>query len=177
VHLHVSMKHSNLSALLVRRGLVDLELILQAAETTKGTSCTWLEYLLLAGVLDEDQLCACLIGNERVQRCDLNELARVPHAVLASVPPDVAIEHRVVPVGVDADGYLRLVMVDPTDAVAVEEVGFFTGRSLLREVANASMVAWALHHYYGGESVLWPRAPQQSPVVGAPYAFDAAQFG
>lgn len=117
---------------------------------------TWLELLLLWGLLEEQHVLDTIHAAARVPRCDLDRLSRVPHEVLALVPADVAIEHRVVPVAVEPDGDIRVAMVDPTDECAIEELEFFCDRRILREAAPATAVAWALHYYYGAESALWP---------------------
>ena len=102
-------------------------------------------------MIDEEQLVTTIERHERVARCELAQLSRVPRAVLAALPHDVAIEHRAVPLDVDDDGYLRLVMADPTDTMAIEEISFFTGPPHSGQAAS------------GGASMRWScsvRLPQ-----------------
>lgn len=91
--------------------------------------------------------------------CDLHGLASVPPAIQALIPGDLAIEHRMVPIGLEPDGDVCVAMSDPFDLRAVREVEFFIGRRVLREVAASTPIAWALSAYYGARCALWP--PQE----------------
>ncbi len=167
------MSHSTLPGLLIRESLVTAEQILGALDATRGTDVTWLEQLLASGVLDENELSERTADVARLQRCEPQQLSAISPDVLDCIPADIAIEHRVIPLGIDGDGYLRVAMVDPTDDSAVEEIGFFAGRPVLREVASATALACALHHYYGARTLLWPRQVQRA-VTAPSYAMAAA---
>jgi hypothetical protein len=155
------MHNYALKDLLVHRSLVSREYIDWAAEMTEGTTCTWLEQLLLVGAVDEESVCRCIAQTACVPRCEPQRLLELSPGALAIVPAEVAVEHRLISRGVDREGYLHLVMVDPTDAAALAEVAFFSGRGLIRQIAVAGVIAWALDHYYGARTVLWPRRPKQ----------------
>ncbi len=153
---------TDLKALLIRHMLITKEQVDWATESTRGSRCTWLEQLLLLGVLNEERVCECVSMQVCVPRCDLRRLANLPADVVARIPAEVAVEHRVVPMWVEPDGDLRVGMLDPLDSEALEEVQFFAGRRVLREVAVATAMAWALHHYHGVRSALWPRVLKKS---------------
>ena len=142
--------------------LVTQEQIDWATEATRGSRCTWLEQLLLVGLVNEERVCECVSAQACVPRCDLQRLANLPIDVVARLPAEVAVEHRVVPLWLEPDGDLRIGMIDPLDSVAVDEVQFFAGRRVLREVVAATALAWALHHYHGVRSALWPRVMRKS---------------
>lgn len=143
------MSTQELQLFLADRGLVAPEEIRAAEETARGTASSWLEQLILAGMLDEEKVCQEVARTYRLSRCPRSALAAVPAAVIALLPPEIAAEHHAVPIEPDADGDLRLAMQDPTDMDAVTEIQFFTGRRVIREVARATDVAKALHRYYG----------------------------
>jgi hypothetical protein len=149
-----------LKDLLVNRALVSREYVDWAVGMTGGTTSTWLEQLLCAGAVDEEDVCRCIAETARVARCHPDSLLEVSPRSLARVPPETALEHRLISLGLDGEGYLHLVMVDPTDEAALAEVSFFSGKSVIREIASAGMIAWALHHYYGAETMLWPPPPK-----------------
>jgi len=160
------MQLTDLQALLVRRGIVTREQIRHAVAATHDSGTTWIEYLVLARAVDEQAFARCIVEGAKVPACDGTSLARIPPDVVELVPADLAVEHRVVPVRLEMDGDLTVAMVDPTDLAAVEEVGFFLGRRLLRMVATASAIAWALHAYYRATSALFPaqRAAAAAPT-------------
>lgn len=142
---------------MVRREVITPEQLAWAIEAARGSRRTWLEELLLFGVLDECLLCRWVSSELHVPCCNATVLAELRDDVLQMLPADVAVEHRALPLGFEADGDLHVAMIDPCDAVALEELRFFTGRRLVREVAVATAVAWALHRYYGARTALWPR--------------------
>jgi Type II secretion system (T2SS), protein E, N-terminal domain len=152
----------NIRTLLVRHALVSEAQIARAALFTHEGGTTWLEELLLSGLLDEERLCACVSAETGLPRCGREELAHLRDELVTTIPAEVATEHRVVPLGVQADGRLRVAMVDPLDSRAFEEVQFFSGRRLVREVALASSIAWALHQYFGAPVMRWLSGPETS---------------
>lgn len=158
--MYVGMRHRELQSLLIRAGLVNREAMEHAVRATAGTPTTWLEHLVAHKLVADDQVAALAASECFVPLCDVGCLERVADDVIALVPWDVAIEYRAVPVGLE-DGDLRLAMLDPCDDLAFEELQFFLGgQRLLREVAPATPLAWALHRYYGHRSALWPAQPR-----------------
>jgi hypothetical protein len=150
-----------LENLIVRRGLVAQHNVHLAQNATRGTGWSWLERLIVLGLVDEDAICRCVSEAFHLARCPRVALAHVPAAAIALLPPEVAAEHRAVPIDIEYDGDLRLAMADPTDANVVREIEFFTGRRVVRTVARATDVAEALRQYYGVVTVLWPRVRAQ----------------
>lgn len=158
------MKNARLQSLLVERALVSADQLEDAIHITQGTGCTWVEHLLITNLLDEESLCRTVADAAWVERCNPERLTKVSRDVLAALPSEVAIEHNAVPLGLDPDGELQIAMLDPTCSLAMEELAFFANRPLVREVAPATAIAWAHHHYYGARSALWPRTQRaQSP--------------
>jgi hypothetical protein len=145
------MQFNDLQSMLIRRALVTAEQIREAAG---ATSRTWIEHLMLVGALDDEALVRCITEAAGLPHCSAARLGRASRAALALVPADLAIEYRVVPVAVEPDGDLCIAMIDPTDARAVQEIGFFAGRNLLREVASVREIDAALEtHYHAGRVV------------------------
>jgi type IV pilus assembly protein PilB len=149
------MSNRDLQVLLIRNGLLTLDQVRGALAATQGTQVSWLERLIIFGVLDEEDVCRSVGAAYRLTRCSRAVLEMVPAKILALLPPELALEHRAIPVGLE-DGDLRLAMVDPTDADAAREIEFFTGLRPQREVALASAVAEALQRHYGAATALSP---------------------
>lgn len=156
------MSTTHLQESLVRHHLLSADDLAYTLRAAQGTEFTWLELLVLWGLVDEASIVACAQREVLVPKCNA-ELTRVPDAVVALVPAEVAIEHRLVPIGLDADGDVRVAMADPSDSTACDELGFFCGRRILREVAGPKTIAQALHSCYGVETPLWP--PGQYPAL------------
>ncbi len=159
------MRNESLKSLLVRRDVVAPAQIDRAVALEGLGDATWLEHLLLERVLDEEALAACLARESRVPRCAPLLFDHIPRRVIDRVPREIAVEHRLVPVLIDTDGYLHLAMMNPCDDAAVEEARFFAGGAVMRVIAAATLIARALHQYYGFRSRLWPRGTGPIPVV------------
>jgi hypothetical protein len=142
-------------ALLVREGLLTDDQVAHALAMSRGTSTTWIEHLLLTGLLDDTVLAKMIGAHASVPPCVLQRLVAADPEVLASIPAEIAVEHRAIPVWIEPDGDVCVAMVDPTDERAITELGFFTGKRVLRECARATGVAWALHAHYGVDTALW----------------------
>ena len=141
----------------MRREIVARDQMDRAVALERAGEATWLEHLVLENVIDEELVAELLSRESMVPRCAPKMLEHIPQQVIDRVPPEIAFEHRLVPLHLDDDGYLHVAMVDPVDDAAVEEASFFAGNRVMRVVAAASTVAWALHRYYGLRSRLWPR--------------------
>jgi len=148
------------------------------------------ECLIELGVIDEDSLAS--FYHKRLVLPLLLEasLQQVARAVLAAVPVELATEFRVLPIAIDREGALLVAMADPSDNHAVEELGFFTSRFILRAVAKESAVRRAIERHYDTKlgpdetaatvrgtpvPVLTPNiAPKIAPKVATPIAAQPA---
>ena len=107
------------------------------------------EQLVAAASITDDALTEFYRPRLLVPQVNPNTLARLPAKVVATIPSDMAIELRAIPVSLDADNNLTVAMSDPSDRHAVDEIAFFTGAYVVRAVATQMQIAWCLAHYYG----------------------------
>ena len=166
-------------ALLVRTGLIDDQALLAARAARVQGGGTIGEQLVLAGALTDEALTEFYRSRLLVPRVNPNTLARLPANVVEAIPADMSIEFRAIPVSLDRDGNLTVAMSDPSDRHAVDEIGFFTGKYVVRAVATQMQIAWCLAHYYGhitelGRRLLKPTsagpaiAPASAPATPEP---------
>lgn len=151
----------NAGALLVRAGLIGEDQLLVARQHAAARGGTVGEHLVLNGFIDDDELTRFFHKRMMVPRVDPNQLARISTRMIRKVPADMAAEFRIVPVALDREQNLTVVMSDPSNTHAVDELGFFTGCYVMRAVATQRQIAWCLAHYYGhvtplGETLLQP---------------------
>ena len=161
------MSSSPLRNILARKQILSIDQICHAVAYGHGGNATWIEQLLMWRAIDEQALVACISEAATVPRCNLDCLARLSYDVINAIPPELCAEHRVMPVGIEPDGDLRVALVDPCDDAALEELEFFLDRRILREVAPASAIAWALHHYHGTSTPLWDAQRQAASLRAA----------
>jgi hypothetical protein len=159
-------------ALLVRSGIIaDEQLaIARRAQATRGGTLG--EHLVLGGFVDDEELTHFFHNRLMVPRLDPNKLARIPASMIRRLPADMASEFRAVPVAIDRDQNLTVVMSDPSNNHAVDEIAFFTGCYVMRAIATQRQIAWCLAHYYGfvsalGQTLMQP-TPTPSPADGVP---------
>jgi hypothetical protein len=156
----------DLPSLLTDEALATDAQIRAAVAATAGTTTTWLEYLVSTGALDEVAVVHASSRVAGVPVSDLHRLATVAPELQRLLPGDLAIEHRMIPLGLEADGDLCVAMADPFDLTGVREVEFFIGRGVVREIAAATPIAWALNAYYGARCALWPPHQGLTPPLG-----------
>jgi hypothetical protein len=164
-------------ALLVRSGLIQSDDLAAARSACADVGGTIGEHLVAAGVVGDEALTEFYRSRLLVPQVNPNNLARLAGPIVATIPSDMAVELRVVPVALDRDHNLTVAMSDPSDRHAVDEIAFFTGHYVVRAVATQMQIAWCLAHYYGhvtelGRRLLRPSkgeaaATTTGPVVAA----------
>lgn len=163
-------------AMLVRGGLVSAKALETARAAVAASGGTIGEHLVAAGVITDDALTEFYRHRLLVPQVSPNALAKLKPKVVAAISADLAIELRAVPVTFDPDGNLMVAMSDPSDRHAVDQLGFFTGKYIVRAVATQMQIAWCLAHYYGhvtplGRRLMQPRDPAAAaPAAPAPAA-------
>jgi hypothetical protein len=164
--------------LLVRGGIISAEAHRRAlAQRAPGSSFG--ESLIRLGLIDEVGLATFYHKRLVLPLLEERNLQRVPREVLATVPAEVAAEFRVLPLAFDREGALLVAMADPSDNHAVDELGFFVNRFILRAVATESAVRRAIERHYklnlgvGAERAptsIMPRPVVEVPRVAPPRA-------
>jgi hypothetical protein len=160
-------------ALLVRSGLVPPTALDEARIRVANLGGTIGEQLVVTGAIGDDALTDFYRSRLLVPQVNPNTLARLPEQVVSTIPSDMAIELRAIPVALDRDNNLTVAMSDPSDSHAVDEIAFFTGTYVVRAVATQMQIAWCLAHYYGhvtplGQRLLQPTGASAMPLPIAP---------
>lgn len=151
-------------ALLVRAGLIADRALSAARNLQRTAGGTLGEHLVAGGSVSDEALTEFYRSRLMVPQVSPTTLAKLPDRVVELLPPDMAVEFRAVPVALDKDGNLTVAMSDPSDRHAVDEIGFFTGKYVVRAVATQMQIAWCLAHYYDYVTELGERLMQPAPV-------------
>lgn len=128
---------------LVEYGLLDPA---EVADLETAPPGGLLRSLIAQGVLDDRQLAQTLSQRLALPLVGELELSAIPAEVIDRLSAEVAVEHAAIPIRLEADGVLRVAMLDPTEGQ--DEVSFFCGGEILRAVAPASLIEQALFAYY-----------------------------
>lgn len=133
--------------LLVESGLINSEHFEEALRNCMLSGGQVSTSLLEIGLVKEDQLARFLSRRLSVPFFDPLPLTTIPEEVLALVPPEMAVKHRVLPLSGDRQG-LSLAMADPSDTEAVEDLANLTGCVIQPLVAPEVHLLKAVQEYY-----------------------------
>ncbi|MFQ5702161.1 MAG: hypothetical protein ACE5HU_09975 [Acidobacteriota bacterium] len=133
---------------LVERGIIT-QVQLQRARTAQlvhGGHLT--TNLLEQGSLSEDSLGRALSSILHVPYSDARTLAWIPGHLLEMFPSHLAEKHRVIPLRQEGRR-LHLAMMDPANLLALDEISFVTGYTIVATVALEVRIVEALEKHYG----------------------------
>lgn len=104
--------------------------------------------LIEMGCIDEDELAKVLSEKLRVPRAEPDELMNIPPSIVEAVPLEMVEQYQVVPLRLE-NRRLFLVMADPSDLPAIDQIAFRTGHVIVPMVAPEIRLLMALEKYYG----------------------------
>lgn len=104
--------------------------------------------LVELGFLREEDLAQFLGRKLMVPYIAPEALLHIPAATIALIPQEMALKYRVIPLELK-QRRLSLVMSDPSDLAAVDEISFITGYVIKPMIAPEFRLLQALNLYYG----------------------------
>lgn len=106
--------------------------------------------LVELGYLKEEDLAQFLGRKLMVPYISPERLLHIPTQVISLIPRELALNYRVIPLEIDKKR-LSLVMADPADLTAIDEISFITGFVIKPQIAPEFRLMQALNQYYGLE--------------------------
>jgi type IV pilus assembly protein PilB len=136
--------------LLVKGGIVSREQLSEAQKKDKDSISSVIRELVRLGFTSED-----ILTNFFAKQFGIEIIEIVPgdidEAVFSLVPPQIVQKHQVVPYKL-LGSTLTVVVSDPTDLVAINEVKFVTGYGVRTALATPSNIKKVLERRFGGVS-------------------------
>jgi type IV pilus assembly protein PilB len=136
--------------LLVKGGIVSREQLSEAQKKDKDSSSSVIRELVRLGFTSED-----ILTNFFAKQFGIEIVEIVPgdidDAVFSLVPPQIVQKHQVVPYKL-LGSTLTVIVSDPTDLVAINEVKFVTGYGVRTALATPSNIKKVLERRFGGVS-------------------------
>jgi len=136
--------------LLVKGGIVSREQLSEAQKKDKDSSSSVIRELVRLGFTSED-----ILTNFFAKQFGIEIIEIVPgdidDAVFSLVPPQIVQKHQVVPYKL-LGSTLTVIVSDPTDLVAINEVKFVTGYGVRTALATPSNIKKVLERRFGGVS-------------------------
>jgi len=132
--------------MLLRAGLLNQVQLDEALKETNGSNGILPIVLVQRGVITEDILCKFIERQARVPLVDIAE-GVLDSTLLKLISPQVANRYGVIPLK-KVGRVLTLVMSDPTDLAAIEDVKFSTGLEVSPVCGRFSRISTLLEQYY-----------------------------
>ncbi len=108
---------------------------------------TLASHLIATGAVTDKQVVEFLLQHYEAPYCPRERLLIIPEDVTRTVPRELAIELRLLPVKMN-EGVLTIAVTDPTRFHAIDEVAFFTGLKIETVLVTETDMRLALKHHY-----------------------------
>ena len=143
---------SRLGELLLRDQIISPEQLQRAQEESRKSGDRLGNSLIKTGAIPEEDLTQFLSKQYGVPAVNLAEFD-IDAEVIALVPKDVALRHRVVPVN-RAGSSLIVAIADPSNILAIDDLKFVTGYNIEAVVASDVGISDAIERYYNKKKEL-----------------------
>ncbi len=141
-------ERKRLGELLLEGGLIDEYQLKSALAHQKQWGGRLGSNMVKLGFITEDELVSFLSYTFRTPAVNLHAV-RVPPAMVALIPKDVAKKYGVIPLLQSPDKKkLVIAMSDPTNLAAIDELNFLVGARVLPVIAADTSIEEAMAHYY-----------------------------
>jgi type IV pilus assembly protein PilB len=141
---------SRLGDLLQRRGDLNADQLTQALEAQREHSGALAYHLVKLNFISEEDLLAILEREYRLPVVDPASLD-IAKEVLGLVPQALVMKHHLIPTSLSRNT-LTLVMADPSNLVAINEIKFLTGYDVKIAVASPAAIAGAIDRHYNNDA-------------------------
>lgn len=136
--------------LLIKGGIVTREQISEAQKREKENGSSVTREIVRLGFTNEDVLIRFLAKQFGLETIELVP-GEIDDAVFSLVPPQIVQKHQLIPFKL-LGSTLTVVVSDPTDLVAINEVKFVTGYGVRLAIAKPTSIKKILEHRFGGVS-------------------------
>nr|HID59596.1 response regulator [Desulfobacterales bacterium] len=141
-----SEKHKRLGELLVEAGLIDKKTLDKALEIQKMQKKRIGQILIDMGVADDEEIAKALASQLKIPLVRLHG-RKIPEEVISLVPRELAENYLVVPVK-KTDKGLLVVMANPLELYALDDLRFVTQMPIYIAVAPQRDLLEAIEKYY-----------------------------
>lgn len=139
-----------LGEMLLEAGLITQPQLEKALEESKEGKGRLGFYLIQDGAIEEKALLPFLEKQYGVKAVNVDDV-QIDESVLQLIPPDVAVKYEVLPLKKQGRT-LTVVIADPHDILALDDLRFQTGYEVTASVAPESMIKRNIDKYYQSAS-------------------------
>ena len=155
--LSLGMAASKTAEILVKRGVITADQLQRALELQRSAGGAIDSRLIELGLVDEQQLLTVLSHHYNIPVAELPELA-IEETAVRLLPFSLAAKHAVMPVK-QSNGVLTIVINDPSNISALNEIKFMTGLDLSVRLATSRAIHQLHEQFYEG-------APAYDSLIG-----------
>ncbi len=148
-------KKYRLGDILLQQGYITDAQLKSALEIQQKTKQRLGDYLIESNIVSDIDIAKALHIQLGVEYVDLRGIV-IPEEIIGLVSGAVLRKHNVLPIAYDDDAQtmLRLVMSDPLDMVAIDDISIITNCLIEPRISTAREINAALDRYYGtGETL------------------------
>ncbi|NLV49049.1 MAG: Flp pilus assembly complex ATPase component TadA, partial [Clostridiaceae bacterium] len=139
-----------LGDILIESGLLKPEQLEEALAQQKDNNGKKLGDILIdSGVLTDRQIMKALEYQSRIPYVELNDI-RIDDTAPGLISEDIAKKNVLMPIAFEGD-QLVVVMNDPLDIVAIDEIRYITGREISPRISTKKQIVTAIEANYGKE--------------------------
>ncbi len=140
-----------LGEILVDSALLTQEQVDEALRIQKEQGGKLGDVLAELGMLTEEQIMNAVEYQCKIPYVDLNS-TRIDPTAPGLISEEIARRFILIPIGYEANETLVVVMYDPLDFIAIDEIRFLTGKDILPRLSTRKQVLNAIDTNYGKES-------------------------
>jgi hypothetical protein len=159
--------------ILVQRGLISREQLDRGLTTQRRWGVRVGVCLVRLGFIDEQTLAVSLHEQLGIPLAGASALDAVPAPVIARVPPQVALKHRLIPIRVEGNE-VHVCLADPQNLLRLDDIAFILGSPIRPYLATELQIDRALARYYPGPTPWEAMVDPDSGELDLDKALDAA---
>lgn len=140
-----------LGEILIESALITQPQLEEALKAQKNSSQKLGDIIVELGFLTEEQIMRALEYQCRIPYLDLKDV-RIDANCPGLISEDLARRYIVIPIGYDPNGMLIVVMHDPLDFIAIDEIRYQTNKDILPRLSTRKQIIDAIDTHYGKEN-------------------------
>lgn len=141
-----------LGEILIAEGLITPAQLEEGLKASRRTGGRLGATLVGMGLVTEEDIARALASQFRIPYLALDTILIEPH-IIKLIPEAMARRHRVIPISKEGN-ILKVVIADPLDVFAMDELKKVSGHQILPSVATEGDIQRAIDQYYGMQGTL-----------------------
>jgi type IV pilus assembly protein PilB len=144
----MAKSRNDFTEILLRNQVLSTDQLAEAQTLAQQTAAKLQDVLVKLGYATADQVMSAIAEEHGLPFVNLAEVS-IPPAVVELVPESVARENVVLPLSVEDNGSLKIIMSDPQDFDTVQKLQFILNKELQPVLAPREQIIESINRHYG----------------------------